>query len=270
MHTRCPDCQTRYPITPAQLRAGRGEARCENCNSVFDALATLEHTAPETIPLLTPRPGQELEIPTLKGLDRTRANDPDELSGLSLTAGVRPGSRQKAPNSPRQREDKRPPTPAPDPPASHSPLSALTLALLLLLWGQYLYFESEQLLKNTRLRPWLEQACGHFGCSLPPYRDLDVIKTGPASLQKAAHQEEAYEFRVVMRNESSLPQPFPALRLILAEVDGKILAERVFKPTEYLSIKVTEDQMLTGKLYEARLLMTPPDRSIGSYRFNMM
>ncbi len=41
MYVVCPTCQSVYPLTAAQLRAGGGRVRCGNCNSVFDAASAL-------------------------------------------------------------------------------------------------------------------------------------------------------------------------------------------------------------------------------------
>jgi len=44
MFTQCPECQTVQPLTPAQLRAGRGMLRCSHCSAMFDALERLSET----------------------------------------------------------------------------------------------------------------------------------------------------------------------------------------------------------------------------------
>ncbi len=44
MFTQCPECQSIQPLTPAQLRNGRGMLRCSHCSAMFDALARLSET----------------------------------------------------------------------------------------------------------------------------------------------------------------------------------------------------------------------------------
>jgi predicted Zn finger-like uncharacterized protein len=270
VYTRCPECHTRYPITAVQLRAGRGEALCEACNIAFDALATLEQTDPDTRPLLTPKPGQSVKVPTLRGGDdlslQTQTNE-DGWSGLSLAAESRPASRGKAQSASRKRGTAQT---RQAPPTKGSAWTGLTLGLLLVLWAQYLYFENERLLQNPDIRSWLERACSALGCTLPPYHDLNAIQTSHATLQKTGASGSAYEFRLVMSNQSPLPQSFPRLQLTLGEIDGKTIAERVFQPSEYLAGKAVDDLMMTGKPYEVRLVLAMPNRSIGSYRFSMI
>lgn len=49
MYTQCPDCQTRFRVTAAVLRAAHGTVRCGRCGSAFDALERLSDT-PEAPP----------------------------------------------------------------------------------------------------------------------------------------------------------------------------------------------------------------------------
>ncbi|MGI9213505.1 MAG: zinc-ribbon and DUF3426 domain-containing protein [Methylococcaceae bacterium] len=257
MHTRCPDCQTRYPITAAQLRAGRGEARCEHCDRVFDALAGLEQTAGGSVPpVLSVRSNQPVKIPELTRHSEVGSADKAD-SLFSLTADTRPGVRKNRP---------RPAAPKPH----VIPWNTLTLALLLLLWIQYLFFEGGRLVQNAQLRPTLEQLCAALGCVLPAYKDVRLIRAGHASLQKSPQSDEAYEFKLVISNQASLPQAFPRLHLLLGEIDGLTTATRIFEPSEYLARRDRETLMMSGKTYEIRLLLQAPGRSIGSYQFTII
>jgi|GEM_PF-296687 len=42
MLTRCPSCSTAFRVTPEQLKIRAGKVRCGHCNTVFNALETLE------------------------------------------------------------------------------------------------------------------------------------------------------------------------------------------------------------------------------------
>ena len=50
MYSQCPDCQTRFRVTAAMLRAARGTVRCGRCGSAFDALERLSDTVPPASP----------------------------------------------------------------------------------------------------------------------------------------------------------------------------------------------------------------------------
>ncbi len=46
LHTRCPQCQTIFHVTPAQLEARAGLVRCGICASAFQADQNLIETLP--------------------------------------------------------------------------------------------------------------------------------------------------------------------------------------------------------------------------------
>jgi predicted Zn finger-like uncharacterized protein len=46
MYTQCPDCQTRFRVTAAALRAAHGTVRCGRCGGAFDALPRLSDAVP--------------------------------------------------------------------------------------------------------------------------------------------------------------------------------------------------------------------------------
>jgi len=54
MYSQCPDCQTRFRVTAAMLRAAHGTVRCGRCGSAFDALERLSDTIPPAAPEVQP------------------------------------------------------------------------------------------------------------------------------------------------------------------------------------------------------------------------
>jgi predicted Zn finger-like uncharacterized protein len=68
MYSQCPDCQTRFRVTAAALRAAHGTVRCGRCGSAFDALERLSDALPP--------PAQELPpIPLLVATDAARGRE---------------------------------------------------------------------------------------------------------------------------------------------------------------------------------------------------
>ena len=50
MHTRCPQCQTIFHVTPAQLEARAGLVRCGICAGAFQADQNLIEALPDSPP----------------------------------------------------------------------------------------------------------------------------------------------------------------------------------------------------------------------------
>ena len=69
MYSQCPDCQTRFRVTAAALRAAHGTVRCGRCGSAFDALERLSDALPP--------PAEELPpMPLLVATDAARGQEP--------------------------------------------------------------------------------------------------------------------------------------------------------------------------------------------------
>jgi predicted Zn finger-like uncharacterized protein len=246
IYTQCPLCKTVYRITVAQLRGGRGEALCQQCLAGFNVLDTLAETAARA----RQGPAPAGQVPPLGRLDAV-APPESALIGDSLPAD----DPTSGGHSPAQR------------PALAARLAwgAGTLLLLALLAAQLGWFEGPQLAQNETLRPWLEAACQTVGCRLPPFR-------APARIQIVGHDlhptADGYEFTLVLSNQASLPQPFPAVKLSLDAHGGNPAAVRVFQPEEYLPA-AGSGAMAVGELQEIRLLLARPQQEIGGFSFEL-
>ncbi len=84
MLTRCPHCETAFRVTPEQLKARNGLARCGSCHGVFNALDSLTDEVALVIgqhhaPVATPRQAQSRSTSRAEiqggGRNRFRARD---------------------------------------------------------------------------------------------------------------------------------------------------------------------------------------------------
>lgn len=251
MYTRCPKCRTAYRIDPRHLRDDHAEALCERCNTVFDALATLavvvEDAAAEPVRLLNPPAAEEREPAVLPNLGRQRLEELDRAA-VPAGAGIH-ALLQRQPWFSRE----------------NLAWGGGALALLLLLLYQVFGFEREYLAQKTQFRPLLESVCGTFGCTLPPFRDIEHLRIMDRTLNMAATPKAGFEFSMVFANQSKLPQAFPKLKLVLNELDGKPVAERLFDPIEYLPEWQEGMLMPIGNPFEVRLAIAKPSREIGGF-----
>ena len=261
IYTQCPLCKTAYRITVAQLRQGRGEAYCLECQASFDALQALAETADRTA-----APPVSNQVPTLGRMEaagispRRDANPAPERTGAGVFADGIP--------------EKKPETPDNQEPSSRAPatgrlawrIGAACMAGLLAL--QWAWFAGPDLAQNERLRPWLENACDSLGCRLPLFHAPQRIKTVDHDLRPAPDGSEGYEFTLVLANQASLPQAFPTIRLSLEAYNGSPTAAREFRPEEYLP-RSSPRLMPIGEPVEIRLLLARPDREIGGFSFEL-
>jgi len=142
-------------------------------------------------------------------------------------------------------------------------LGAVILAILLLF--QVSYFEIDRMAQNVFLRPPLETLCHWLGCSLPPFHQVRDIEVIDRALYPATHSIDGYEFHLVMVNQAPHPQPYPLLKISLTALDGTLIAERVFKPGEYLQGSASA-MMPSEKSVFVKLRFAAPQREVGGFQ----
>lgn len=112
---------------------------------------------------------------------------------------------------------------------------ALNLIALLALGGQYVAYNYDELVRQDRYRPWFEQLCPSLGCTLPPKVDIEQIKSSNLVVRSHPDFNAALVVDAIIYNRAPFAQPFPLLEVRFADINGRALASRVFKPGEYLS-----------------------------------
>ncbi len=260
LYTQCPRCKSTYRIGVAQLRHGRGQAQCQECQASFNVLDTLAETVARA--RAEPPPVGQVMLGRLDVVDaRKLEHEPiftrDGLPSLSDADETQPVSTDWNKRG--------------DTPESHAASVGRaswgfgTLLLLALLAVQFGLFEGPRQAQNERLRPWLES----LGCRLPVFRAPKSIQIVGHDLHPAPDGIVGYEFTLVLANQASLPQAFPGIKLILSAYNGSPVADRLFEPAEYLP-NSSPALMPVGGLQEIRLLLAKPQREIGGFSFELL
>ncbi|OSZ64727.1 zinc-ribbon and DUF3426 domain-containing protein [Hydrogenophaga sp. IBVHS2] len=117
-----------------------------------------------------------------------------------------------------------------------TPMRAVLLLTVLLLGGllaaQWAFHQRSWLAaRHPALKPLLVQACEPLGCSVEPLRRIDAIVIESATLVRRLGQ--FHSFDIVLQNTGDLPLAAPALELSLTDVGDRVIARRVFLPSEW-------------------------------------
>ena len=109
--------------------------------------------------------------------------------------------------------------------------------------GQYIANHFDELARQDQYRPIFQQLCPQIGCTVPSKVDIDRIKS--SNLVVRSHPEFAGALVVdaILYNRAPFSQPFPLLELRFADINGKMIASRRFKPGEYLSGDLSKAEM---------------------------
>lgn len=113
--------------------------------------------------------------------------------------------------------------------------SALNLLALLALGAQYVAYNYDELSRQQQYRSWFERICPTLGCELPTLVDIGQIKSSNLVVRSHPEFTGALVVDAILYNRAAFAQPFPLLEIRFADLNGKLIASRSFKPSEYLS-----------------------------------
>ncbi len=149
--------------------------------------------------------------------------------------------------------------------------SALSALALLVLVGQYAYFNFDDQARNPQWRPFYQQACDLLGCRLP--NRTDISKLRGANLVVRSHPDYTNTLIVdaILFNEARYPQPFPELELSFSALNGEAVASRRFSPAEYLQGDLTNmDTMPVNTPLHISLEIVDPGARAVNYNLRLL
>ena len=111
-------------------------------------------------------------------------------------------------------------------------LAAAGLGVVLL--AQAGWLQREDLAANAQLRPLLEATCGALGCALPAWHEPAAFALLSRDVIAPPERPGVLRVQASFRNDAHWPQPWPALRLTLSDINGRIVGTRRFQPNDYL------------------------------------
>ena len=100
--------------------------------------------------------------------------------------------------------------------------------------AQILWFQYDAWVKDTTYRPIYAGVCQVVGCELPELRDASLIISRKSVSRADPEIPDQRVVDVLMVNMASFAQPFPEIELTFSSLQGRKIASRVFKPSEYL------------------------------------
>lgn len=214
--TRCPTCETAFRVTPEQLEIANGMVRCGKCIGVFNALehqvvsvADQEAETTSTVPDLLS--DQQMDDEENEALPRLTALIHNEFSEQQISR--KPSTKLRT---------------------VFSRLAAVALGALILA-GQYIYFFSADLSRNENYRQTLIDSCNYLGCKIAPYSDLNKLAINTFIIQSHPTQPGAVIVDMLIENKAQFRQPYPRIKVRFDDLQGQLVAQRIFSPEEYIS-----------------------------------
>jgi len=229
MYAQCPDCLTVFSVNTDTLAQARGMVVCGHCDAVFGALDSLcDQLPPEPFQLIPARgPHQPPKLDSAVYRPRPEApaiatpvsapqRDAEDFSKLVFTPEFA---------RPKERKGRT---------GRRWPWITACVALLLALAGQLAWAKRDDLIKDPTVGSWLRQLCASLGCQLPLVQDTRQLSLLARDVQAHPSVPGALLITASLRNDASFAQPYPVVEITLSDVNGKRLAMRRLRPTEYL------------------------------------
>ncbi|WP_369601074.1 DUF3426 domain-containing protein [Hahella sp. SMD15-11] len=110
-----------------------------------------------------------------------------------------------------------------------------SLLLILTLLAQLAWLHFDRLARFDQLRPLYAKACAVLGCELPPLLDIKQIRNRNLAVRNHPTVQNALIVDAIIINEASFDQPFPNIALSFKDINGNVIAYRLFTPEEYLA-----------------------------------
>lgn len=261
MHTRCPQCQTVFRVTPAQLKVREGMVRCGRCQHAFVADKHIVRKIPKTAPKGAP-------APTRKRAVNKKISAPESAKPKSTASGI-PHEQPKATFSAQAL-----PSPEVPPLTRRSQIKtrniywvAGCIALLFLMAGQALIFYGYEFARHAPLlRPSVDILCDPLPCRRLPLIDMrrmDLVETRVAPHPR---YDKALRVKATLVNRAEIAQPYPLLEVSLIDSQGQLVARRTYPPSEYLSKPEVIQQGMPPQLaINVQLDITSPNAQASGY-----
>ena len=217
--TQCPGCQTAFKVTEAQLLIADGSVRCGFCLHIFKA----KHFFVSPLLDKTERLGTVAEH--WSDLDdyvlaETVYREPEPSASFEISLDD---------DHDFLMQDRRRLFTA----KSLKWLPGITLMIAVAI-GQFAFFRMGVYAQMTEYRPTYVLVCRYLGCEVPEYENHDELSTRELVIRSHPKEPGALLADVLLLNSGPFRQAFPGLRLQFYDVNGNVVASRVFRASDYL------------------------------------
>ena len=255
METACDECNSRFRITEQQLRQAYGKVCCGECGHVFNALAGLKNYEGE-LPADYHKLQLEQDLQSLAD-ERTLPVTEFDFDHYSVDQ-TQPISLEEAMYGDQRRSMFR-----------ASPLVWFIGILLLTALGfaQAIYYQRYQLIEDPRFQQQVINLCQMLPCAESQFSSTGQIRLLERNVFTHPVSNNALMVTGSFVNQAPFAQKLPDMLISLFDIQGKLIANRLFTPTEYLLDDKKRRVMQPEKPVQFRLEMIDPGSNALTYEF---
>jgi predicted Zn finger-like uncharacterized protein len=235
METSCHHCQSRFRVSEQQLQLAMGQVQCGECGKIFDAWESLKYEDDD-----------QHESPDNIGI--TSEQQPE----LSLHEAMYGDGRNRL--------------------SQFAQLFWLVGILLLITVGvaQAIFYQRFSLIENARYQKQVLSLCQLVPCNESRFSSTQQIKLLDRNVFTHPVQPRALMVTGSFVNQAIFDQKLPKLLVSLFDLQGKLIANRLFTPSEYLQTDKNRRLMEVAKPVQFRLEISDPGTDALTYEFEFM
>ena len=290
--TACPECNTQFVVKKEQLKAYDGQVRCGTCQHVFNAKTYLikQTRAKKAAPTKVEAVLSEISLSpdtTTETTEHIEVTVPAHLQGQPLDESTLSISDnevvESSPQADTPQESYQTPSFLNDLTVDESlnlrlrrksfswPAFAASMLLLLLLFGQTVYFmRTEIAALYPQTKPLLTQACRVLKCTVPLPQEIDLLTIDDSDMQEHLTYQNVLVFSSTLINHANFAQAYPNIELTLTNTEDEPVLRRTFKASEYLQ---TPSSAVTGiaakEEMRIKLQLNTSDTPVAGYRVSL-
>ena len=222
METSCNQCKSRFRLTEKQLQQAYGQVRCGECGAVFNALLTLKNYEGELPPGYLEQQFADSQVDDGENpapderFEPESEIDSDDVRNLSLHEAMYGSERRSF--------------------FSAGPLTWFIGILLLVAIGiaQTIYYQRYQLIEKPRYQQQVINLCEILPCVESEFSSTGQIRLLERNIFTHPVATGALMVTGSFVNQAPFAQKMPDLLISLFDVQGKLIANRLFSAPEYL------------------------------------
>jgi hypothetical protein len=145
--------------------------------------------------------------------------------------------------------------------------SVLLIATLL---GQSAWLKLNEWSIQPAYRSYYEKTCAIIGCQLPERFDITQIRSTHLVVRSHPDQKNALIVDAIIVNHAQFEQPFPGIHLLFLDIQGNLVASRIFQPREYVKGELFgQTVMPANQPIQLSLPIADPGDKAVNYRLEM-
>lgn len=129
----------------------------------------------------------------------------------------------------------------------------------------------DRLARMEQLRPMYALACPYVGCSLPVMVDTARLESRRIVVRDHPDQRRTLLVEATIVNLAPFEQPFHAIALTFSNLNGDVVAQRIFTPEEYLQGEAARLTLMPPNTpFNIALSLKDPGRDAVNYNLKFM